>query len=216
MSKKKPVFDCDSDTQNKILDTATTLFALKGFKAVTLKEIAKKVGIKIASIYYYYEDKDALIEDILLRFGEVYEQANAWLHKKVKSAKTLDEMLDSLYDRDYSENISPILLFGMAMTIKEQHNHESARKYAFEYIYKGSINNVKESFDSLIESGEIPPSDTKTLATLFIFCVMAYNELSVFELAGIEPPIDNAKTFLGFKKLMKAALSQGILQEDEL
>ena len=41
-----------NEARNRISDEATKLFALKGFCAVTTRDIAKAAGINIASIYY--------------------------------------------------------------------------------------------------------------------------------------------------------------------
>ena len=42
------------DTKERILEEALSLFSKKGFKAVTVEEIAQKVGIKAPSLYKHY------------------------------------------------------------------------------------------------------------------------------------------------------------------
>jgi TetR/AcrR family transcriptional regulator, cholesterol catabolism regulator len=60
------------ETKGRILDTAITLFAERGFDACTMREIASAVGIKAPGIYNHYASKDevfaAAMEHILGRF----------------------------------------------------------------------------------------------------------------------------------------------------
>jgi AcrR family transcriptional regulator len=60
------------ETRNRILDTAITLFAERGFDACTMREIAAAVGIKAPGIYNHYANKNdvlaAAMEHTLGRF----------------------------------------------------------------------------------------------------------------------------------------------------
>jgi AcrR family transcriptional regulator len=60
------------ETKSRILDTAITLFAERGFDACTMRDIAGAVGIKAPAIYNHYSSKDdvlaAAMEHILGRF----------------------------------------------------------------------------------------------------------------------------------------------------
>lgn len=48
-------------TRTSILDAARTLFVERGVEAVTMREIAKRVGFSPTAIYLHFKDKDALI-----------------------------------------------------------------------------------------------------------------------------------------------------------
>lgn len=52
-------------TRRLLLETARTAFFKKGFKAVSMREIAKKSGIGLGNIYNYYPSKDDLLADVL-------------------------------------------------------------------------------------------------------------------------------------------------------
>lgn len=81
------------ETKQRILDTAITLFAERGFDACTMRDIAAAVGIKAPAIYNHYSSKDdvlaAAMEHILGRFHwtvlEPLEQkpVESWLKKIV-------------------------------------------------------------------------------------------------------------------------------------
>lgn len=47
-----------------IIDAARELFVAKGVEAVTMREIAKRIGYSATSIYLHFADKDALLRAI--------------------------------------------------------------------------------------------------------------------------------------------------------
>lgn len=56
--------------KEKILSVSIRLFAQKGYSNVSMREIAKEVGIQAASIYNHYPSKSALLNDIADYFKE--------------------------------------------------------------------------------------------------------------------------------------------------
>ena len=196
-----PEFHYDSETHKKILCSATELFATKGFGSVSMKDIARAVGIKTSSIYYYYEGgKDALIDDILSRVEEDYRQYMRWLSAANLKAKSLEELMDNMFNEEFLEMRNPIGFLGMSLMIREQHSHELARKHVFEMFYDYSIASMQAGFDRLIKMGVIPRSDTKTLATLFMFCVMVGCDIRIHEYMGNKSPIDCIGMYSSLRK----------------
>ena len=53
-----------SDTKELIFDTLIELSSTYGYENVTVRDIAKKVGINVSSIYYHYESKEKILEHI--------------------------------------------------------------------------------------------------------------------------------------------------------
>ncbi len=58
----------ETDTKSQILSAALDLFARHGYEKTTMRSIAKKVGIKSASIYYFYDSKEALLKTLFSEF----------------------------------------------------------------------------------------------------------------------------------------------------
>lgn len=52
-------------TEAKLLDTSRQLFNRLGYQGMTLRQVAKEVGIEAQSIYNYVSSKEALLERIL-------------------------------------------------------------------------------------------------------------------------------------------------------
>src|SRR5437588_7481375 len=47
-------------TQQRLLEAAEEVFAAKGFKAASIREISTKAGANVAAINYYFGDKERL------------------------------------------------------------------------------------------------------------------------------------------------------------
>jgi TetR/AcrR family transcriptional regulator len=61
-------------TRAAVLEAAETLFAERGFDGTRLEDIAERVGIRRASIVYYFRDKRELYGAVLASvFGGLYE-----------------------------------------------------------------------------------------------------------------------------------------------
>ena len=62
-------------TRKRILDAAAHWLTHKGLAATSLRELAEETNIRTASIYYYFESKDALVEEVLRIGIEVVHQS---------------------------------------------------------------------------------------------------------------------------------------------
>lgn len=67
-------------TRAAVLEAAETLFAERGFAATRLGDVAERVGIRRASIVYYFRDKRDLYDAVLAQvFGGLLERTQAAL-----------------------------------------------------------------------------------------------------------------------------------------
>ena len=59
------------DTKEQILLTALELFSRKGFDAVSVSDIAEKLGITKGALYRHYASKQDIFEKILERMYRI-------------------------------------------------------------------------------------------------------------------------------------------------
>ncbi len=64
-------------TKTEILDTVIPLFASSGYAGVSMRQIARAVGIKAASLYHHFPDKQTLYVQAL---AQVFSRRTASLH----------------------------------------------------------------------------------------------------------------------------------------
>jgi len=63
-----------SDTSDQILDTAEELIQKGGFHAFSFQDIADRIGIKKASIYYHHPAKAALGREVIARYRKRFQE----------------------------------------------------------------------------------------------------------------------------------------------
>lgn len=81
------------ETKRSILFAAGELFARKGYDTVTMREIAKEAGCSHTTIYIYFNDKEALLQQLSMPpLQELLIQIDTWLNQVLPS----DEKLKSI------------------------------------------------------------------------------------------------------------------------
>lgn len=55
----------ENSTKDQILSCAARLFRTQGYAAVTLREIAKSIGMTTGSLYYHFSSKEEIVREIL-------------------------------------------------------------------------------------------------------------------------------------------------------
>src|SRR5580693_1138195 len=55
----------EQETRQRLLEAGGEVFAAKGFKAATVREICRKAGANVASVNYHFGDKEKLYVEVL-------------------------------------------------------------------------------------------------------------------------------------------------------
>jgi TetR/AcrR family transcriptional regulator, cholesterol catabolism regulator len=74
-----------NDRRELILSTAAKLFARRGLRATTVRQIADAVGLFSGSLYYYFPSKDAIIDELLTRYLDAIKSRYAMVLAADKS-----------------------------------------------------------------------------------------------------------------------------------
>jgi AcrR family transcriptional regulator len=74
-----------TDTKTKLLNCAQDLIQRVGINAMSYNDISKAVGIKKASIHYYFPKKDDLINELLCNCKTEYSEQ----YKKIANSELL-------------------------------------------------------------------------------------------------------------------------------
>jgi AcrR family transcriptional regulator len=70
------------DTRQRILDTALDLFIEQGFDKTSLREIAERVGVTKAALYYHFASKDEIFRTLMQPMLELQAQTMALLEEQ--------------------------------------------------------------------------------------------------------------------------------------
>jgi len=71
-----------SDTQAVLLDAAQELVQVRGYNAFSFRDLAERVGIKSASIHYYFPSKGDLCRALLVRYRQRFNAALADIDRR--------------------------------------------------------------------------------------------------------------------------------------
>ena len=86
----------ESDVSQKILSNAFELISSHGYANVSMRDIAKKSGIAVSQITYYYQTKENLLSEVIKK--AVYEYLNE-LKQKLKEIDSPNEKMPFFFDR---------------------------------------------------------------------------------------------------------------------
>jgi AcrR family transcriptional regulator len=124
MNSKK-INEKDDNTRKKILDTAAALFAQKGYDGSRVDEISERIGVTKALIYYYFESKEKILEEILEGKTKelIREKQRVWEQidrSKLKDNQSFSNIMDASINQ-LQEN-SDIFKIAFMEILKDKQN----------------------------------------------------------------------------------------------
>jgi AcrR family transcriptional regulator len=86
--------------RQRLIAEASALYAEGGYGGVNLAAVAEKAGLTKATVFHYFDNKEALVYAVFVGLGERLERAaSTWFDATPKShAARLDELVGSLVD----------------------------------------------------------------------------------------------------------------------
>ena len=89
------------DTRDRILDVALDLFTDQGFDGTSLREIAERLNVTKAALYYHFSSKDEILLALHMRLHEFGREALLKMEKQepvtlAQWGELLDEVVDAM------------------------------------------------------------------------------------------------------------------------
>ena len=95
----------EPDTRSRIQQVALELFTENGYEATSLREIAERLGVTKAALYYHFKTKDDIIESLVHDHLTSLEDLVAWAEAQPRTVATRREALrrysDMLHERHH-------------------------------------------------------------------------------------------------------------------
>jgi AcrR family transcriptional regulator len=76
------------ETRSRLRELALQLFAEQGYEQTSLREIAERLGVTKAALYYYYKSKEDIVRDLVEDYMAQIDQLIAWGKDQPRSAET--------------------------------------------------------------------------------------------------------------------------------
>jgi AcrR family transcriptional regulator len=166
-----------------IIDAALALFARKGFRGTTTKEIAEAAGCSEATIFKYFTSKDELYSAIL----EVKSAIEETLAKATEAAAKGDDAgvfravgLEALIRTEQDPSLMRLLLYSAL------EGHELSH-----FFFESKVRHLHEFLSNYIEQritdGVFRPVNPLLAARGFVGMVVHY--LLIHEIFGVKRPV---------------------------
>jgi AcrR family transcriptional regulator len=143
--------------RGQVLDAARSQFALRGFEATTMRDIADAAGITASNLYRYFESKDSMIHAILGDFSDRLTEAyRDVIHAGSSVVETLDAILWLLDQagRHFSREIEILQGFKRLLDIGVADRYQAGAELRF-----GLLVNVIDSGVAAGELSQVAASD---------------------------------------------------------
>ncbi|MCG8633636.1 MAG: TetR family transcriptional regulator [Desulfobacterales bacterium] len=135
-----------------ILDTATKVFAQRGFQEATITEIAKKAKVSEASIYEYFSTKEGLLFSIPAQSSQNLFETMAFHLKLIRGAGNKLRAIVYLLMDSYQSNPD----FAAVLMLFLKHNKKFLDTSGHHVIKEG-IKQITRVIEEGIEAGEFKP-----------------------------------------------------------
>ena len=160
-------------TKDKILIEALSLFSVSGFSGVSVRDIAKAVGIRESAIYKHYKNKQQLFDTIVEvsagRIDSLQEELISKFNHNVNTKEVFPiSIIQEIYCNIFLFYLTDDVLskFRRMMTIEHLKDNELNRKFKDMFIEK-TLSYQSEVFRKLINEGKVNGTNPDIMAIHF-------------------------------------------------
>ena len=153
--------------ESKLFNAAVNLIFEKGYRGASLSRIAEEVGIKKASLYYYFRSKEDLLYWIFMYIGERIRKDFLNIRAREKDPVKRIENFVKCYLRYIAEDSKSFQIF-----LVEKRELSESRKREVEKICDLLYHLMKEAIVEAQIRGALASHFPSDLVTFFIFGAM--------------------------------------------
>ena len=164
MKNKSEIMPLASGTRERLLETASHLFAEKGYASTSVREIVARAGVSKPVLYYYFQSKEGLYYAILKWGAEVQKKI---IDDVFEASGTVQDRIIFLYRRIYEEIQAYQGLYKMIHGLIYG-PPQGAPGYDFPIYHRQMFNAVKRICFEGLSSGEIIKTDADEVAFLVL------------------------------------------------
>jgi AcrR family transcriptional regulator len=90
--------DPSRDTRSRLRELALQLFAEQGYEKTSLREIAERLGVTKAALYYYFKSKEDIVRSLVEDYVAELDDLIAWAKTRPRSPETRAEIITRYLD----------------------------------------------------------------------------------------------------------------------
>lgn len=162
------------EVQERIMDTAFSLFRQFGTRSITMDDIAERMGISKKTLYAHFTDKDDMVCQTISRFIQVVNEE--CLADRKKSRDAIEELFLVMDMIDHRlRNMNPVIMLDL------QKFHSKAYQVFEEYKSNTLATMIRENMErGISEQVYRPDLDIKILTQYRIHACMICFQPEIF------------------------------------
>lgn len=172
------------NTKQEILEKSLEMFSISGFEATSISQIAEAVGIRKASLYSHFENKqailDAIVNDVLEQYAEhsIFTRTD-WAQCGVENEKTLtvDDVVHMTLGQVRYALHDPHISKSRKMLTVEQFRNQELATLQTRQNYSNVLNYYTKLMKCLIRQGVFNQADPEIMAAQFCLPVTVWINL---------------------------------------
>ena len=157
------------NTKREILEASLELFSVQGFEATSISQIAGAVGIRKASLYSHFENKqtilDTIVKEVLDQYGErsIFAKTD-WERDAANLPLTSDEAVEMIQGQIRYILHDPAIRRGRKMLVIEQFRNPELAKLQTKQNYSDVMQYFTGLIQCLIQQGILTEDEPEIMA----------------------------------------------------
>ena len=170
------------NTKQEILDAALELFSVQGFEATSIAQIAGAVGVRKASLYSHFENKQAILDALVQEVLEQYEEHSLfaradWEKDAGSLPQTPDDAVQMIQGQIRYILHDPAISRARKMLVIEQFQNRSLAKLQTKQNYSDVLGYFTGLIRCLIQKGVLAEDDPEIIAAQFCLPISVWINL---------------------------------------
>ncbi len=166
--------ESEKSTKQKIFEASLNLFSKEGYNGVSMREIAKNVGIKESSIYNHYKSKDEILRSLFEYFADT-----------LTINRPNEEEIEKMLDYMSVEDVFKQLIIGVGRSLNgnldsiarivytEQFRNEKAKELMLENLIAEPARFIGKVLKIMLSKKLIKDIDINLVAAEYNYALLA-------------------------------------------
>ena len=169
-------------TKQEILNAALELFSVQGFEATSIAQIAGAVGIRKASLYSHFENKQAILDALVQEVLEQYEEHSLfaradWEKDTGSLPQTADDAVQMIQGQIRYILHDPAISRARKMLVIEQFQNPELAKLQTKQNYSDVLGYFTGLIKYLIQKGVLAEDAPEIMAAQFCLPISVWINL---------------------------------------
>ncbi|WP_405531903.1 TetR/AcrR family transcriptional regulator [Streptomyces avidinii] len=141
-AKKKPQVTASPERRRELLDTAAEVFAAQGYNATTVRKIADAAGMLAGSLYYHFDSKESMLDEILSAFlTELWDGYDTVLAAGLGPRETIEALVTESF-REIDRHRAAVAIYqkeSRTLSAQPRFHYLSDSQQKFEKAWLGTL-----------------------------------------------------------------------------